>query len=40
MVLTLPARRSFEIIARCYGFVVAQTPYFRSKRGWAAHVKR
>ncbi len=40
LVLTLPARRSVGIIARCYGCVVAETPYFRSKRGRAAQHRR
>jgi hypothetical protein len=40
LVLTLPALRNFEIIARYNGFVVAQTLYFRSKRGWAAQHRR
>ncbi len=31
LVLTLPALCNFGIIARCYGFVVAQAAYFRSK---------
>ncbi len=40
LVLTLPALRNFSIIARCYGFVVAQALYFRSRRGRAAQHKR
>jgi hypothetical protein len=40
MVLTLPALRNFEIIARYYGSGVAQTHYFRLGRGRAAHFRR
>ena len=40
LVLTLPALRNFGIIARCYGFVAVQTPYFRSGRWRAAQHRR
>jgi hypothetical protein len=40
MVLTLPARGSFRIIARHKRSVVTQAVFCRSGRGWAAHFRR
>ena len=40
MVLTLPARCSFEICARHKRLVVASASYCRSGRRWAAHLRR
>jgi hypothetical protein len=40
MVLTLPARGNFRIIARHKRFVANQAPSCRARRGWAAHVRR
>jgi hypothetical protein len=40
MVLTLPARGNFSIIARHKSLVVTQAPSCRSGRGWTAHFRR
>jgi hypothetical protein len=40
MVLTLPARGSFDITARHKDLVVTLAVYCRTRRGWAAHLRR
>ena len=40
MVLTLPARGNFDIIARHKRVVANQALCCRAGRGWAAHVRR
>jgi hypothetical protein len=40
MVLTLPARGNFRIIARHKSFVATQASFCRTGRGWAAHARR
>ena len=40
MVPTLPARGSFDIIARHQGLVLVSAVCRRSGRGWAAHFRR